>query len=75
MARGPKITLTGRLVKEFLAMGLTNQEIADRLIKHFLGARVNRTGLIQFIANCRYRQKHGPPATSDEPCARETVDE
>ncbi len=75
MARGPKVTLTGRLVKEFLAMGLTNQEIADRLIKHFLGARVNRTGLIQFIANCRYRQKHEPQATSDKKPVKETGDE
>lgn len=68
MARGRTITLTGRLVREFLAMGLTNQEIAERLIRNFLGTRVNRTRLIQFIANCRYRQRHARHA-------RETIDE
>ena len=46
-------------------MGLTNQEIAERLIRNFLGSRVNRTRLIQFIANRRYRHRH----------AEETVDE
>jgi len=65
MRRGPRVTLTGRLVQEFLAMGLTNQEIAERLIRNFLGSRVNRTRLIQFIANRRYRHRH----------AEETVDE
>lgn len=68
MTRGPRVSLTGRLVREFLAMGLTNQEIADRLIRNFLGAQVNRTRLIQFIANCRYRHRHTRHA-------EETVDE
>ena len=75
MARGPRITLRGRLVREFLAMGLGNHEIADRLIRHFLGTTVNRTRLIQFIANCRYRQKHMGQAIAPKESVKETVDE
>ena len=74
MARGPKVTVTGRLVREFLAMGLANHEIADRLIKHFLGASINRSRLIQFIANCRYRQKHRRHTISHDTAIEETAD-
>jgi len=51
------ITPVGRVIRDFLRLGLTNREVAKKVVQHFMTAYFEPKQLIQRVANFRHRAK------------------
>jgi len=51
------VTPVGNVIRDFLRLGLTNREVARKVVQHFMTTYFEPTKLIQKVANVRYRAR------------------
>lgn len=66
------ITPVGRVIRDFLRLGLTNREVAKKVVQHFMTTYFEPTQLIQQVANVRYRARQA--ARKAEKAVRKTTE-
>jgi hypothetical protein len=51
------VTPVGRVIRDFLRLGLTNREVASKVVRHFMTTYFDPAQLVQRVANVRYRAR------------------